>query len=62
VTQPTCPHCGGLHFGQRYDNCPYVRILADPNSTEEQRKNAADWLNSHNRPSRGQPPQNGCKP
>ena len=22
--QPNCPNCGGLHFGTRFDNCPYT--------------------------------------
>jgi hypothetical protein len=21
--QPNCPHCGGIHFGQRFDDCLY---------------------------------------
>ena len=42
--QPTCPHCGGLHFGQRFDNCPYVKLAVDPTATEEQRTNASEWL------------------
>jgi hypothetical protein len=47
VGQPTCPHCGGTHWGQRFDDCPYVRLVADPNATEEQRTNAAEWLRLH---------------
>lgn len=23
--QQKCPHCGGMHFGQRFDNCPFER-------------------------------------
>lgn len=44
VEDPKCPHCGGEHWGQRFDDCPYVQILADPNASEEQRLNAAEWL------------------
>lgn len=39
-----CPHCGGLHFGQRFDDCPYVLLSTDTTATPEQRKNAAGWL------------------
>ena len=42
--QPTCPHCGGWHWGQRFDDCPYVRLLADPSATDEQRANAREIL------------------
>ena len=42
-----CPHCGGIHYGQRFDDCPYVRILADPNASEEQKNNAAEWLQAN---------------
>lgn len=42
--QPKCPRCGGLHLGQRFDNCPYVKLAVDPNATEEQRTNAQSWL------------------
>jgi hypothetical protein len=45
--QPECPHCGGLHYGQRFDDCTYVNILKDPKSTTEQRKNAAAWLENN---------------
>lgn len=24
--QPSCPHCGGLHYGTRYDDCPYLKL------------------------------------
>lgn len=41
---PKCPHCGGEHWGQRFDDCPYVRLLSDPSASEEQRLNAASWL------------------
>lgn len=39
-----CPHCGGLHLGQRFDDCPYIKILKDPAATEEQRTNARSWI------------------
>lgn len=29
--QPDCPHCGGIHYGQRYDNCPYLKLAAQGN-------------------------------
>jgi hypothetical protein len=45
-----CPHCGGEHFGQRFDNCPYVRLLTDPEATDEQRKNAAATLAANHAP------------
>jgi hypothetical protein len=44
VVYPKCPHCGGEHWGQRFDDCPYVALLADPAATSEQKANAADWL------------------
>lgn len=25
--QPACPNCGGLHFGTRFDNCPFIKAL-----------------------------------
>jgi len=45
--QPPCPHCGGLHFGQRFDDCTFVRILADERSTPEQKRNAGQILRSN---------------
>jgi hypothetical protein len=42
--QPKCPHCGGLHYGVRYDDCPYLKLATDKTATEEQRQNAANWL------------------
>ncbi len=45
--QPRCPHCGGLHLGQRFDDCVYVRLASDQAATEEQRTNAAEWLRLH---------------
>ncbi len=47
VTHPKCPHCGGLHMGQRFDDCPYVKLAVDETATEEQQKNAAEWLRLH---------------
>lgn len=44
VKYPECPHCGGQHWGQRFDDCPYVDLLTDPNATEEQKMNAAGIL------------------
>ena len=44
-----CPHCGGEHWGQRFDDCTYVNIKADPNATEEERRNAAGTLAAHKR-------------
>jgi len=41
---PTCPHCGGLHFGQRFDDCPYVKLANDPEASIEARANAAGIL------------------
>lgn len=23
--QQNCPNCGGLHYGTRFDNCPYTK-------------------------------------
>ena len=23
--QKNCPNCGGIHFGTRFDNCPFVK-------------------------------------
>jgi len=42
-----CQHCGGEHWGQRFDNCPFVSILAASDSTEEQRTNATEALEAH---------------
>jgi hypothetical protein len=39
-----CPHCGGQHWGQRFDNCPYVELVDNPSATDEQKANARDWL------------------
>ncbi len=44
-----CPHCGGLHFGQRFDDCVYVKLLDDPNATVEERANAQRWLDLETR-------------
>ncbi len=49
---PKCPHCGGEHWGQRFDACPFVAIATDANATESQRTNAAATLESH----RAKPP------
>jgi hypothetical protein len=46
VRYQKCPHCGGEHWGQRFDDCPYVKILND-NSTTEQRDNSEGWLRNH---------------
>ncbi len=43
----TCPHCGGLHLGQRFDDCPYVKLVSDPTASQEQKRNAAEWLRLH---------------
>lgn len=40
----SCPHCGGQHWGQRHDDCPYVSLLADVTATEEQVQNARGIL------------------
>jgi hypothetical protein len=45
--QPPCPHCGGTHLGQRFDDCPYVKLVVDESATEEQRQNAGEWLRLH---------------
>jgi hypothetical protein len=47
--QRHCPHCGGLHYGQRFDDCPYLKLVNDPNATEEQRANAKSFLDAHQR-------------
>lgn len=39
-----CPYCGGLHYGQRFDDCPYIKLAVDEKATEEQRRNAIAWL------------------
>lgn len=39
-----CPHCGGLHFGQRFDDCVYVKMLDDPTATLEEKLTARAWL------------------
>lgn len=44
---PKCSHCGGEHWGQRFDDCPYVNILKDSDSTEEQRRHATEALEAH---------------
>lgn len=44
VTNPKCPHCGGEHWGQRFDDCPYIKLAVDETATDEQRANAAEWL------------------
>jgi len=44
VINPKCPHCGGIHLGQRFDDCPYVKLVSDETATLEQRHNAAEWL------------------
>jgi hypothetical protein len=41
-----CPHCGGLHFGQRFDDCPYAKLARDPHATQEQRRNSQGWLDA----------------
>ena len=41
---PRCPHCGGLHIGQRFDDCPYVKLADDPKASIEARANAAGIL------------------
>lgn len=40
MEQQRCPHCAGLHYGQRFDDCPYVKLANDPSATKEQRENA----------------------
>lgn len=42
-----CPHCGGLHLGIRFDDCPYEKLLDDPMAAEEQKHNAREWLRLH---------------
>jgi hypothetical protein len=42
--QPKCPHCGGQHWGQRFDDCPYIELAVDPAATQEQRDNSAEGL------------------
>jgi hypothetical protein len=42
--QPKCPHCGGEHWGQRFDDCVYVKLAHDQTASQEQRDNAAEWL------------------
>jgi hypothetical protein len=49
VRYPKCPHCGGQHWGQRFDDCPYVALLSDLTATKEQRANAADHIANHRR-------------
>lgn len=44
ASNQTCPHCGGLHYGRRFDDCLYVELANDQNATEEQRTNARQWL------------------
>ena len=44
VRYPLCPHCGGQHWGQKFDDCPYVSLLQDSNATDGQRQNARDML------------------
>lgn len=44
VGQPRCPHCGGVHWGQRFDDCPYLKLSTDETASEEQRRNATEWL------------------
>lgn len=40
-----CPHCGGYNFGSAFDDCPYVNILADKESSLAEREYAAAILN-----------------
>lgn len=47
IGQPKCPHCGGEHWGQRFHDCPFVKLVADQSATEEQRQNAASFLEAH---------------
>ena len=44
IINPRCPHCCGIHLGQKFDDCPYVKLAVDPLATEEQRFHAAEWL------------------
>lgn len=44
MSQPKCPHCGGEHWGQRFDDCPYIKLAVDMEASQEQRDNAAEWL------------------
>jgi hypothetical protein len=44
-----CPHCGGEHWGQAFDDCPYIVLRYDQSATEEQRRNAIDWIDSYQR-------------
>lgn len=39
-----CLACGGLHYGTAPGRCLYIEILARPDSTEEQKNNAASHL------------------
>ena len=47
ISEQRCRHCGGLHYGQLFLVCPYMVILADPKSTEEQKENAKSILRAH---------------
>ena len=44
IEYPRCPHCGSRHYGQKFDDCPYVKLADDETATPEQRRNAREWL------------------
>lgn len=31
VVDERCPHCGGIHYGQKFDDCPYTPLLTRHN-------------------------------
>ncbi len=33
MPQLNCPHCGGIHLGQRYDDCPFRKVSTTPQPT-----------------------------
>lgn len=33
--QPACPHCGGVHYGTRFDNCPYPELAGKGNTNAQ---------------------------
>lgn len=45
--QRICPHCGGLHYGQRFDDCSFLKVLNDPSSTPEMKENAQGILDAN---------------
>ncbi len=48
IGQRRCPHCGGLHYGQRFDDCCFVRLVNDETADEDRRANARSILATHN--------------